>query len=238
MGYMISRIYVKPKGKADFIDSYLISHKFSNEKITKIAEALTNPILEEFTIDKFPSIKDFDYIVEIGYKPGVTDNKGHTAEETILDLFHLKEKGGLAVYTSKIFLFSKPLKEVEEIAATLHNPLIERSYIASLKEINKNGGLPLKVPEVILNKTIPVIKISLLNTKDEELEKIGKEGIKEKEDIRRGPLALSLSSMKVIQEHFAKLKRDPTDIELEYEEHNSLEELHPEGASEAEGVVE
>ena len=33
--------------------------------------------------------------------------------------------------------------------------------------------------------------------------------------VRRGPLALSLGSMKVIQDHFKKLKREPTDIELE-----------------------
>ena len=51
---MISRIYVIPKGKVNFINSYLISHKLGNDKILKIAEALTNPVLEEFSIDKFP----------------------------------------------------------------------------------------------------------------------------------------------------------------------------------------
>lgn len=217
---MISRIYVTPKGKADFINSYLISHKLGNDKILKIAEALTNPILEEFSINKFPEDRlrgKFTYAIEIGFKPGVTDNVGHTVEETIIDLLG---SGGstagadLVVYTSKIFLVSNPkLEDAEKIALTLHNPLIERSYIISLADLKKKG-LPLEVPKVILKKATPLISVSL-NVPDEELIKIGKEGILDENGTRRGPLALDLASMKVIQAHFRKLRKDPTDIELE-----------------------
>ncbi|MDD5721358.1 MAG: AIR synthase-related protein [Candidatus Pacebacteria bacterium] len=223
---MISRIYVTPKEKIGFISSYLISHKLasdSRDKILKIAQALTNPILEEFSINKFPSAIDlrvkptthkFTYAIEIGFKPGVTDNVGHTVEETILDLLHLKNKNDLAVYTSKIYLVSNSkLKEVEKIALSLHNPLIERSHIISFVDLKKKG-LPLEVPKVVLKKTTPVINVSL-KVPDEELIKIGKEGILDGTGARRGPLALDLASMKVIQAHFRKLKRDPTDIELE-----------------------
>jgi len=91
---MISRIYVAQKGKAEVINSYLISHKFGKDKIVRIAEALTNPVLEEFSINKFPDVgcqgsrrpTSFSYAIEIGYKPGVTDNAGGTAKETITDL--------------------------------------------------------------------------------------------------------------------------------------------------------
>ena len=213
------------KGQADFINSYLISHKLGSDKILKIARTLTNPILEEFYINKFPGVghqefrcptPTFTYAIEIGFKPGVTDNVGHTTEETISDLLHLKEKNHLAVYTSKIFLISKSsnLKEVEKIAFSLHNPLIERSSIFGFNEIKKKSGLSLEIPKVILKKQIPVINVSLL-VSDEELIKIGKEGIADKDGTRRGPLALDLSSMKVIKEYFQKLKRDPTDIEIE-----------------------
>ncbi|KKT24469.1 MAG: Phosphoribosylformylglycinamidine synthase 2 [Candidatus Nomurabacteria bacterium GW2011_GWF2_43_8] len=214
---MISRIYVRPKGKTDFINSYLIAHKFENGKILKIAEALTNPIIEELSINKFPKVKSFAYAIEIGFLPGVTDNAGQTAKETICDLFHLKDSSDLAVYTSKIFLIYESVnrKGVEKIAFSLHNPLIERAYIASFAEIKKNGDLPRKAPRVILEKRIPIIKVPLTNMSGEELQRIGKEGIMEENGARRGPLALDLLSMKVIQEHFAKLKRDPTDIELE-----------------------
>jgi phosphoribosylformylglycinamidine synthase len=223
---MISRIYVTPKkfgNSRKVIDSYLIAHKLGNDKILKIAEALTNPILEEFSINKFPSaiglrarpdVKNFSYAIEIGYKPGVTDNVGKTVKETIVDLLHLKNNINLEIYTSKIYLISDSKENAEKIASSLHNPLIERSFIASFDEIKKKG-LPLKAPEVILKKTAPVIEVPLLDASDEELKKIGREGILGEAGERRGPLALDLASMKVIQEHFRKLKRNPTDIELE-----------------------
>src|SRR3990167_1040887 len=220
---MISRIYVTPKGKADFINSYLISHKFSNDKILKIARVLTNPILEEFSINKFPKVRHFSFSIEIGFLPGVTDNIAHTVQETIIDLLHIKKKSDFEVYTSKIFLIynSTNLDDAKKNAFSLHNPLIERARIASFKEIKKKKGLPLKVPKVILRKTASVIEVPLSSDTDEELKKIGKEGIMGENGVRRGPLALDLASMKTIREYFRKLpvraggKRNPTDIELE-----------------------
>ena len=117
------------KEKTDFIDSYLITHSLRKDKILKIARALTNPTLEEFSINKFPSavlrarpkVKGFTYAIEIGFKPGVADNKGHTAKETVIDLLHLKENVDLEIYTSKIFLLSKPMspEEVKKTALSL-----------------------------------------------------------------------------------------------------------------------
>ncbi|HEY4513084.1 MAG TPA: phosphoribosylformylglycinamidine synthase subunit PurL [Candidatus Paceibacterota bacterium] len=221
---MISRIYVAQKNKADFIDSYLITHKFSRDKLTKIGKALTNPTIEEFSIDKFPSAvlrarpktESFRYAIEIGFKPGVTDNIGHTTEETICDLFEIKQTPDLAVYTSRIHLVSgsKNIAEAEKLALSLHNPLIERSYVASYGEIKKNG-LPSKAPVVTLQKHTPVIKVPLSSKEPEELKTIGTMGIADEDGKRRGPLALDLASMKTIQAHFMELKREPTDIEIE-----------------------
>ena len=235
---MISRIYISPKGidtrgklciksftelglsekvgDVHIIESYLVEYKFSSDKFLKVAQALTNPILEKFSINSIPKLLNFNYIIEIGFKPGVTDNVGHTTEETICDLFHLKNKSDIAVFTSKVFLISGSinLNDAEKIASSLHNPLIERSYIVSWKDLKKQKGLPSKIPGVVLKKTTPVIKVSL-QVPDEELIKIGKEGIMDETGVRRGPLALDLSSMKVIKEYFEKLKRNPTDIEIE-----------------------
>src|SRR3989339_1408258 len=122
---MISRIYVMPKGKTNFINSYLIAHKLGNEKILKIARVLANPILEEFSINKFPQIENFTYAIEIGFKPGVTDNVAHTAKETITDLLHLKNNSDFEVYSSKVFLFYGSLgkEEIKKTALSLYNPL-------------------------------------------------------------------------------------------------------------------
>jgi len=212
---MISRIYVVPKRKdVRIIESYLIKHRFSSSQLEKIARALTNPIIEKFSIDTFPKTdiirKDFTFAIEIGYLPGVTDNVAHTVKETITDLLRLKNNSSFEVYTSKIHLIENKitLKEAENIAFSLHNPLIERSYITN------KASLPNKLPAVVLKKTTAVISVPLA-VDDEELMKISKEGIVGTSGVRRGPLALDLASMKAIQAYFNKLKRDPNDIELE-----------------------
>ncbi|MCX6752166.1 MAG: AIR synthase-related protein [Candidatus Nomurabacteria bacterium] len=213
---MISRIYVMPKKIENKADSYLIDSKLSKKELQKLAEALANPILENYYIDSFPtkelSLK-FSYAIEIGFLPGVTDNVGQTVKEIATDLFHLKKSSDFHVYTSKIlFVESNKLADAQKIAMTLHNPLIERAFIAKVE--NKSMSLPMKAPKVVLEKKKPVINV-LFEVEDEELIKIGREGIMDENGGRRGPLALDLDSMKVIKTHFEKLKRNPTDIELE-----------------------
>ena len=235
---MISRIYVIPKIKEShtglflkswnslisgkikaisIIDSYLIDGDISVDQVLESAKILTNPILENFSINEIVScVNVFDYAIEIGYLPGVTDNVGNTAKETLTDFLHLEKNSNLKVYSSKIFLVSGKVKldDARKISLSLHNPLIERGSVLCFKEVKKERGLSLKVPEVVLEKRTPVSIVSL-NVSDEELIRIGKEGIKDDRGVRRGPLALDLISMKVIQEYFNKLGRDPKDIELE-----------------------
>ena len=234
---MISRLYIIPKGEdsrtrlflkswnnlglknkisdISIIDSYIIDSEFTYNQIVKLANALTNPILEKFLINQLPKEKKSSYLIEIGFLPGVTDNVAHTAKETIVDLLHLTEDSKLEIYTSKVFLISETikLKDVKKIALSLYNPLVEKGNIFNVKEIKKNN-LPLKIPKVILSEKNPVIDVSL-SVPDEELIKIGKEGILNKDGTRRGPLALDLESMKIIKAYFQKLGRDPKDIELE-----------------------
>jgi len=199
---MISRIYVMPKKGANRVDSYLIDSKFSKKELTKLAEALTNPILEKYYLDEFPKVKNFSRATEIGYLPGVTDNIAHTVKEVAADLLHLKNKTGFEVYTSKIFFDATPA----------YNPLIERAHTARVE--NGKVNLQMKAPKVVFKKRKPVINVPL-QVPDEELIKIGQEGIADESDRRRGPLALDLSAMQAIREYFKKLKRNPTDVELE-----------------------
>ncbi|MES2930910.1 MAG: AIR synthase-related protein [Patescibacteria group bacterium] len=235
---MISRIYVTPtvsdsraeilatsfnnldiKGKVthiSVIDCYTIDAPLSPTDLSASAALFANPVAENATVGGFPKIPPFSYLVEIGYLPGVTDNVGHTAMEEIADKLGRPFKDTEAVYVSRLFCISGELSESDAkiISLSLHNPLIERAYVAKADLIKKQNGLPLVVPQVILPTKTPVIKVSL-DLSDEELIKIGKEGISGPDGIRRGPLALDLESMKVIQAFFRKLKRDPTDIELE-----------------------
>ncbi|MES3031950.1 MAG: phosphoribosylformylglycinamidine synthase subunit PurL [Patescibacteria group bacterium] len=210
---MISRIYVMPKKGGTKADSYLIDSKLSPKELEKLAIALTNPILEEYFINESPQVGSFAYAIEIGYLPGVTDNVSNTVKEIARDLLHLKNNSEFEVYTSKIFFIkSSKLTHAEKLASTLHNPLIERAFIAQVKSGKIN--FPNKVQKVILKENTPVLSVRL-EISDEELIKIGREGIVDEKGSPRGPLALDLSSMQAIREYFAKLKRNPTDIELE-----------------------
>ncbi len=213
---MISRIYVIPKKggtKEDTRgDAYLIDSKFSKKELEKLAEALTNPILEKYFINESPRVGNFSYAIEIGFLPGVTDNVGHTVKEIATDLLQLKKDSNFQVYTSKIFFISGSLENAKKFALTLYNPLIEKAVIVRMQSGKMN--LPMKAPKVVLKKRKPVINVPL-KVSDKELIKIGKEGIMNETGTRRGPLALDLSAMRAIRDYFNKLKRDPTDIELE-----------------------
>jgi len=205
------------KGKVtnvSIINTYTIDSEFSKDELVKSATALSNPTFEKFLINELPKEK-FTYVVEIGFLPGVTDNVAHTAKETIVDLLHLKENNKFEIYTSKVFLISGTIskEDAQKIALSLHNPLIEQGIILNAKDI-KGNNLPLKIPKVILPKQTPIINVPL-SVSDEELIKIGKEGIMGENGTRRGPLALDLESMKVIKKYFRELGRDPRDIELE-----------------------
>src|SRR3989338_7264451 len=175
---MISRIYVIPK-KGSRADSYLVDSNLSKKKLERLAWALTNPILENYYINEAPHVGNFSYVIEIGFKPGVTDNVANTVKEIAKDLLHLKKDFG--VYTSKIFFVSEAkFEKVKLLASTLYNPLIERAEIVRVEKRKIN--LPFKAPKVLLHKSIPVINVSL-KVSDEELVKIGKEGIRENKNI-------------------------------------------------------
>ena len=102
---MISRIYVIPK-KGSRADSYLVDSNLSKKKLERLAWALTNPILENYYINEAPHVGNFSYVIEIGFKPGVTDNVANTVKEIAKDLLHLKNNFPFAVYTSKLFLIA------------------------------------------------------------------------------------------------------------------------------------
>ena len=76
-------------------------HGFISDQLKRIAEGpLVDPIIQHYAIDK-PLAQDFDWIVEVGFRPGVTDNVGRTAREA-LELvlektLHEEEK----IFTSK-----------------------------------------------------------------------------------------------------------------------------------------
>lgn len=190
---------------------YTIDAKLSEKELAKSAERLTNPITEASSTSEVVAPAEWTHAIEIGYLPGVTDNLGATAQETIEDSTGRKFKEGEAVYSSYVlFLSGTTSREtVERMAREIHNPLIER---ATVFEAGKK--IPIVVPKVDLREDLQAEKVDL-EVSDKELEKMSREGVASADGSRRGPLSLSLEAMKTIRDHFRTIKRNPTDVELE-----------------------
>ena len=172
-------------------------------------EVFSDPIVEIYSIDK-PLAKAFNgSIVEIGFKPGVTDNVGTTTIEAVQDAINKELKGAFASH--QYLFYGADVKTAEKIAKDLiANKLIQRWTVKPGKNYN---GFEASVPKVLLNNK-PVVNEFNLNVSDEELIKISKENV----------LALNLEEMNSIKNHFNSLKEErekiglstnPTDVELE-----------------------
>ena len=180
-------------------DVYAIDKKLTEDQLHKIADVLINPVVQKAYINKSFLPTKFYQAVEIGFLPGVTDNAANTAKEIIEDTLKVKFKPGEGVYTSRVYFFLDKTK-VEE----LYNPLIQSARVKPFKQYKKDKGMDIFVPKVKLHQKFKVMEINL-NVSDGELMDIS----------QNRTLALDLISMKTIQAYFRKLKRNPTDIELE-----------------------
>ncbi len=202
---------------------YTIKYNFSDKQIKKVADVLHNKIVQKVRINQ-PFKEKFNWVLELGFLPGVTDNVANTTTEIINDLLMLPtstyevEDSNVKVFTSKVlFITSKNLKrkDIEKIAQELINDLIMRYHIKNYKEYKKNKGMDYIVPEVHLKNPPKAMEINL-NINNDDLKILGKKGILDPDTkIRRGPLALDFDYLEAIKKYFNKKKRKPTDIELE-----------------------
>ncbi len=198
------------------VDVYTIDANLEEDDTRLIAGSLTNPVFQESSVDS-PIIKgDFDYAVEIGFLPGVTDNVGNTVREGIEGILERQLDGQVAYSSQFMFLFGSLSREdAGRIGANFSNPLIQRIQVKSAEEFNRDNGMGVNVPKVSIQEKPRVDLVSLLTMSDEELAIVGKQGIANIDETRRGPLALDLTYMKTIRDYFAKEGRNPTDVELE-----------------------
>lgn len=204
----------------DIIDNLIISDIYTLEDnisshFEKIKDLISNPLTQQVSLNS-PLIQDnFDFALEIGFLPGVTDNVANTARQVINDALDIDT----SVYSSNIYYLRGNLNfvKVEQISEFLSNNLIQRIHIKSFKEFQKDGGMDYIIPKVCLDDINDSTEVKIISASDDKLIEIGKKGIYDPiKKERRGPLALDLDSMRAIQTYFKDTeKRNPTDIELE-----------------------
>src|SRR3989344_53954 len=185
---------------ASYVQAYAIDTELGTKELQRVAERLTHPVAETYSINTVPAPGEYAYAIEVGYLPGVTDNVGQTARQTIEDCLG-RGLGDGGVDSSYFFFLRGNISEEEggKMARKLHNPLIERATVLKNPRgdtsWNSRGvasdAFPIIVPRVELHEHTTTDAVDL-NVDDTELTRIGKEGIKNTDGTRRGPLALSL----------------------------------------------
>lgn len=200
----------------EIIDVYTIDKQFSSEELQRIGSMLANPVIQQYSINEAYIPDIISHALETGFLPGVTDNIATTTEETIADMLGVQFSSTEGVYVSHLILFSGRTsnKEIEMIALSLINPLINRFHIKDKNAYIKDKGMDHVIPRVKLSQDGHANRIDLDIT-DEELMTIGKKGVPNGDGTHRGPLALDISYMMAIKTYFKKKNRMPTDVELE-----------------------
>ena len=178
---------------------------------------LHDPVLNEISMQ--PTSKGFDWIVEVGFKPGVTDNEGRIARESLRIGLGLSSAAAPEVYTSVQYLLKGDLDRslVQRIAVDLlANQLIEDYRIKSASQWAEEPGFSPEAPRVTGKSTDQVEVIAISSLDDEQLQRLSSERI----------LALSLQELRSIRDYYADprttaqrerfgLAPEPTDAELE-----------------------
>ena len=198
------------------VDVYTIDISLEEKELNSVASMLSNPVTQEVGINQPKAPEKFNYAIEIGFLPCVTDNIGTTAKEIIEDRFK-KTFEGQTVYSSQIIFLSGKFKKEDaiKIGDSFSNPLIQRVSIKTYNEFKKDKGMEIIIPRVRLHEELVVGSIDILTANDEQLMIIGKQGIANSDGTRRGPLSMDLTYMKSVQNYFKGLGRNPTDVELE-----------------------
>lgn len=178
-------------------------------------ELFTNPVSEAASYS--PMARDFDWLIWVGFRPGVRDTGGSTAKEAVEDLLGISFGPDEAIYTSKLFEIRGRLtaEQVDRIAGELlANEVIQQWKIYSKADWDPERGIGFLIPKVMLNHEPEVTPIGIDSN----------ETLKEISMARN--LALQDRDIPIIRDYFLRkdVKKErqavgldpPTDVELEY----------------------
>ncbi|HEX7926898.1 MAG TPA: AIR synthase-related protein, partial [bacterium] len=187
--------------------------------VQTLGEALfTDPILHQCHVDGAGIAEAaFDWYVEVGFRPGVTDNVGRTAQENLEYRLGHPMAAGNHVHAATGYFLRGSLKraQVEALAQDwLFNGLIQQALILSRAELAKEKAKLFRLPKVSLKSTAHVERWDLSDAA--RVMKLSGERL----------LALSQDEAEVISAHYrdprtiaarkaAGLGTEATDVELE-----------------------
>ncbi len=199
---------------------FVISGNISAKDARRIAEGLlTDPVTQEYRIEdgcgspkrhgsrvRGPGFR----VVEVAYNPGVMDPVEESAKKAIRDM---GIEGVESIKTEKRYLIKGRLtgSQFKTICERLlYNKVIQHVVQAPLDGVYPEQSRGARDRRALSLEAqggykFKLITVDILKANDKKLMKISK----------KGQLFLNLREMKEIQAYFKKIKRDPTDCELE-----------------------
>lgn len=180
-------------------------------------DVFVDPVIQKGYIDEATPVS-CDWIIEVGFKPGVTDNVGRTAKEVIEALSGHKFKEDEGVFTSRMYFLKGKLEEKQVVTIAegmLANTVINRYAYKNSAQYRNNKGMGIYIPKVRVEHE-PAVDTFDLSTGIEEMLKINRERT----------WALSRDELAIIQRYFLRkeiieerkkmgLTASPTDVEME-----------------------
>ena len=190
-----------PVRQAAVVDLYFLRGALSPEEVERIAqELLADPVCQRpqwrrLGAGEPPPPPDGRWVVEVMLHPGVADP---VAERLVEGAARIGIRGLEAAATGTRYELWGDLTRDQVVALAeglLHNPVIQTYALGELAPNLEVAARPSDEVEVIPLRGMGPLQLLALS--------------------RERVLALSLEEMQAIQEHYAALGRDPTDVELE-----------------------
>ncbi len=198
-------------------DVYKVAANIDDATAAVVQKTFADPVVAESAMGRLEAPAAFDWMLEVGFKPGVTDNVGRTARGALKDVVGRELEWEEQVYTSIQYFLSGDLSKAD--VEHLGKDLLANTLIQTISVFSRDEWL---ASEVDMTAPIfddhPEIKVNVIELPDDdaELMRISSEGI----------LSLSLEEMRAIRNHYLRddvkahraeldLPEWPTDIELE-----------------------
>ena len=200
------------------LSTYLIDADIGRDALERLArDAFYDPVVQDLALD-VPLRDDADWWIEVGFKPGVTDNVARTARQVISDYFGRALAEGEGIYCATVTLLYGDVSEAEARLIAhriLGNPLIHRFTLFPGAALAENFEALRALPVVRLDVKREIRRFDL-NREETALVDLSRQRV----------LALSLAEMKTLRDHMNRpeiierrgtcgLDHRVTDVELE-----------------------
>ncbi len=210
-----------PADAAALIRVYTLEMDLSPAELDAVAkDVFCDPVTESAAVNRplaETALPGFDWVIEAGFKPGVTDNTGRSAREGVADALGKPLAEDDKVYAGRQVLLKGNLTREQAVrvaTALLANPLIETWEVVARANW-KPEGIPAQSRKVT-TPHVPEVRAIDLPDDGDALVKLSDSML----------LSLTLEEMQVIRNHFADplhqaarkklgLPASPTDVELE-----------------------